>query len=516
MEGRQIRQRLKSLSLLFEISQSMERSMDLDEIIQPVLRLIAEHMGMLRGTISLLNRETGDIIIESAYGLSPSQQQKGKYKIGEGITGKVIQTGQPAIVPRIAREPLFLNRTGARSALQKKEISFICVPVKTGSETIGALSVDRLFADDISLEEDMQLLSVIASMIAQAVKLRQAAAEERRSLIAENRRLQKELQSKFHPSNIIGSSSEMQHVYGLIAQVAASDATVLIRGESGTGKELVAGAIHYSSGRAEKPFIKVHCAALPESIVESELFGHEKGAFTGAIATRKGRFELAHGGSIFLDEIGDLSRTTQIKLLRVLQEREFERVGGTGTLKCDVRVIAATNRSLEEAMRQGAFREDLYYRLNVFPIHIPPLRNHKSDILLLADHFVEKYGAENHKKIRRISTPAIDMMMAYHWPGNVRELENCIERAVILSTDEVIHGYHLPPSLQTAEASGTVQKRTLRASVDHLEREMISEALKISRGNITKAAAALGVTERILGLRIRKYGVQPKKYKLTS
>jgi Nif-specific regulatory protein len=306
----------------------------------------------------------------------------------------------------------------------------------------------------------------------------------------------------------------MQYVYGLVAQVAASDATVLIRGESGTGKELVAAAIHYSSGRAEKPLIKVHCAALPESIVESELFGHEKGAFTGAIATRKGRFELAHGGSIFLDEIGDLSPATQIKLLRVLQEREFERVGGTSTLKCDVRVIAATNRNLEEAMQQGAFREDLYYRLAVFPIHIPPLRNHKSDILLLADHFIEKYAEENHKKVRRISTSAIDMLMAYHWPGNVRELENCIERGVILSTDGVIHGYHLPPSLQTAESSGTLQQKTLEAALNHLEREMISEALKVSRGNIAKAALALNVTERILGLRIRKYGIQPRKYKI--
>jgi len=305
----------------------------------------------------------------------------------------------------------------------------------------------------------------------------------------------------------------MQIVYTLISQVADSDATVLIRGESGTGKELVAQAIHYSSKRAPKPLIKVHCGALPESIIESELFGHEKGAFTGAIATRKGRFELANGGSIFLDEIGDLAPSTQIKLLRVVQEREFERVGGAATHKCDVRVIAATNRDLESAMQNGGFREDLYYRLNVFPIHIPPLRDRKSDILLLADHFVEKYGRMNHKKIRRISTSAIDMLMAYHWPGNVRELENCIERAVILSTDEVIHGYHLPPSLQTAEESGTVQKKTLPEAVASLEHEMISEALKSSRGNMSKAAAALGLTERVMGLRVRKHGIEPRHFK---
>jgi Nif-specific regulatory protein len=509
----QIQRNLISLSLLFEISQSLERSLDPHEVIHPVLRLIAEHVGMLRGTITLLDRESGEISIEVAYGLSQSQQQKGKYKLGEGITGKVVLTGQPAIVPRISQEPMFLNRTGARAKLDKKDISFICVPIKIGHETIGALSVDRLFDLNVSLEEDMHLLSIIASMLAQAVRLRQAAQEERRRLMDENTRLQEELKLRFHPSNIVGNSREMQNVYKLIAQVSQSDTTVLIRGESGTGKELVAHAIHYNSPRAHKPFIRVHCAALPESIIESELFGHEKGAFTGAIATRKGRFELAHGGSIFLDEIGDLSIATQIKLLRVLQEKEIERVGGVDTIKTDVRVIAATNRNLEELIGKGEFREDLYYRLNVFPIHVPPLRDRRSDVLLLADYFVEKYGKANHKNIRRISTSAIDMLIAYHWPGNVRELENCIERATILSTDEVIHGYHLPPTLQTAEASGTVQQGTLTETLDNLEREMILEALKSARGNMSKAATDLGITERIMGLRVKRYSIDPTKFK---
>jgi Nif-specific regulatory protein len=306
----------------------------------------------------------------------------------------------------------------------------------------------------------------------------------------------------------------MENVYNLVAQVSRGDTTVLIRGESGTGKELVAHAIHYNSPRANKSFIRVPCAALPESIIESELFGHEKGSFTGAISTRKGRFELAHQGSIFLDEIGDLSIATQIKLLRVLQEKEIERVGGVDTIKTDVRIIAATNRNLEELMSKGEFREDLYYRLNVFPIHIPLLRDRKSDILLLADYFVEKYGKANHKNIRRISTNAIDMLMAYHWPGNVRELENSIERAAILTTDEVIHGYHLPPTLQTAEASGTVQRGTLTETLDNLEREILLEALKSSRGNMSRAATYLGITERIMGLRVRKYGILPAKFKL--
>jgi Nif-specific regulatory protein len=487
--------------------------MDLNEVIQPVLRLMSEHMGMMRGTITLLNRQTGELFIDAALGLSTSQQERGKYRLGEGITGKVVQTGEAAIVPRVSQEPLFLNRTGARKELQKKDISFIAVPIKIGQETIGALSVDRLFDENVSLEEDMHLITVIAAMLAQAVRLRQSAEEERQRLMDENSRLQEELLERYKPSNIIGNSGEMRECYNLIAQVSKGDTTVLVRGESGTGKELVAQAIHYNSLRADKPLIKVHCAALPESIIESELFGHERGAFTGAIATRKGRFELAGGGSIFLDEIGELSQTMQVKLLRVLQEKEIERVGGTSVIKTDVRVIAATNRNLEDGMQTGVFREDLYYRLNVFPIHIPPLRDRKSDILQLVDFFVEKYAENNHKAIRRISTSAIDMLMAYHWPGNVRELENCMERAVILSTDGVIHGYHLPPTLQTAEHSDTRHAGTLPEALDNLEREMVTEALKSSRGNMAKAAQSLGITERIMGLRVRKHGVEPKRYK---
>ena len=478
-----------------------------------MLESMAEHMGMLRGTLTLLNRNTGEIVIEAAYGLSANQQKRGKYRLGEGITGKVVETGQPAIVPHISEEPLFLDRTGARKNLKKEEISFICVPIKIGNEVIGALSVDRLFDENISFEEDIRLLSIIAAMIAQAVKLRQTVQEDKQRLLEENIRLQEALKDRFHPANMIGNSKAMREVYDLIAKVAKTDTTVLIRGESGTGKELVAHAIHYNSLRAAKPFVKVSCAALPETVIESELFGHEKGAFTGAIAMRKGRFELAQGGTIFLDEIGDLSPAMQIKLLRVLQEREFERVGGTQTIKVDVRVIAATNRNLEELIEKGEFREDLYYRLNVFPIHLPPLRQRRTDIPLLADFFVEKYSKVHHKSIKRISTPAIDMLMSYHWPGNVRELENCIERAVILSQDDVIHGHHLPPTLQTAEASGTKPKGTHTSALEGVERELLLEALKSSRGNMSKAAKSLGITERMMGIRVKKYGIDPKRFK---
>jgi Nif-specific regulatory protein len=453
-------------------------------------------------------------MIETATGLSDGQKRKGKYKIGEGITGRVVQTGKSIIVPRISEEPQFLDKTGARKDINGKDVSFVCVPIKIGNEVVGTLSTDQSFTDRGSLEEDVRLLSIIASMVSQAVKLRQEALEERQRLMEENRRLAEELKDRFRPGNIIGNSRAMQKVYGLVAQVAKSDTTVLLRGESGTGKELVAHAVHYNSMRVGKPFIKVNCASLPETVIESELFGHEKGAFTGAISSRKGRFELAHGGTLFLDEIGDLSPHTQIMFLRVLQEKEFERVGGDKTISTDVRIITATNRDLDQMMEEGLFRQDLYYRLNVFPIHLPPLRDRKTDILLLADFFVEKYSRTNSRDIKRISTPAIDMMMAYHWPGNVRELENCIERAVLLSTDGVIHGHHLPPTLQTAEASGTGFSGTLDDALERVEREVVLDALKSSRGNRAKAARAIGISERIMGLRIEKYRIDPSRFRI--
>ena len=295
-------------------------------------------------------------------------------------------------------------------------------------------------------------------------------------------------------------------MYEQMAQVAATNTTVLIRGESGTGKEMVAHAIHYNSPRANKPFVKVSCAALPDSLIESELFGYEKGAFTGAEQRKKGRFELAEGGTLFLDEIGDINLTTQVKLLRVLQEREFERLGSTETIKVNVRLIAATNKDMERAIAAGTFREDLYYRLNVFTIFVPPLRERKADLLLLVDHFLEKFSREHRKSIKRISTPAIDMLMSYHWPGNVRELENTLERAVLMCDGQVIHGHHLPPSLQTAEASGTVTRVSLSDAVAGFEKDLIQDALKTTRGNRAKAARLLDTTERVLNYKVRKYG----------
>jgi Nif-specific regulatory protein len=306
----------------------------------------------------------------------------------------------------------------------------------------------------------------------------------------------------------------MRDVYSLVQMVGKTNSTVLIRGESGVGKELVADAIHEASPRKGKPFIKVNCSALPESLIESELFGHEKGAFTGADSQRKGRFELASGGTIFLDEIGDIPLSTQVKLLRMIQQREFERLGGTETIKSDVRIICATNRNLEEMITNDEFREDLYYRINVFPIYIPSLRERRDDIPILVDHFINKFNKENLTKIKRITTSALDMLMVYKWPGNIRELENCIERACILSTDNVIHSYNLPPSLQTADSSNTSAKGGMLYTVEQVEKQLIREALTTTKGNIAKAAENLKITERMLGTRLKKYDIEAWRYKV--
>jgi Nif-specific regulatory protein len=503
----------EELSLLYEITNALSESLDLRRSLYKVLDILSTSLGMVRGTVTILNPLRNEIRIEVAHGMSRVAMERGKYQVGEGVTGRVIQTGKAFIVPKISQEPLFLNRTATRRAVRDQELSFICVPVKKGDQVVGTLSVDCPYDETYSLEEGERLLSIVATMIAQHVINLERIQLEKERLSEENRRLRDELSGKYRITNIIGNSNKMREVFQMISQVCRSNATVLIRGESGTGKELAANAIHYNSPRAKQPFVKVNCAALPANLIESELFGHEKGAFTGAIRQKPGKFEVANKGTLFLDEVGSIDSDVQVKLLRVLQEREFERVGGYRTIKADIRIIAATSRNLEHAVEDGTFRSDLYYRLNVFPIYMPPLRERKTDILLLADHFLEKYAKENQKEIRRLSTPAIDMLMQYHWPGNVRELENCIERAVLLCEGNVIHSYHLPPTLQTGEQSGTIPALSLEGAVANLEREMIIDALKNTQGNMSKAAQMLNITERKFTYKARKYSVDYRTYR---
>jgi Nif-specific regulatory protein len=498
----------RRLATLLEVSQALSGTLNLKSALHKVLEILAKHHGAVRSMVTLLG-EAGELTVEAADGVD--EPQSIRYRVGEGITGRVVESSKPIVVPRVSREPDFLHRAARRS--DREELSFVCVPILVNRKAAGALGVDLRFKAERDFDSSVKFMGVVASMIAQALKVQRAVEDERGRLLAENTHLRQELRERYDFSNIIGTSGPVREMYEQVAQVAKTNTTALIRGESGTGKELIAHAIHYNSLRAKKPFVKVSCAALPDSLIESELFGYEKGAFTGAQARKKGRFEMAEGGTLFLDEIGDINLATQVKLLRVLQEREFERLGGTETTKVNVRLIAATNQDMEKAIVEGTFREDLFYRLNVFTIFVPPLRDRKADMLLLADHFVEKFSREHGKIIKRISTPAIDMLMSYHWPGNVRELENALERSVLVCDGQVIHGHHLPPSLQTAESSGTVTRVSMTDAVGAYEKDLIQDALKTTRGNRAKAARLLDTTERVFNYKVRKYAIDSARFR---
>lgn len=508
------RREVRKLATLMEVGRILADSNNLNTALTIVLETLGRYHGVVRSFVMLLDPESERLRIEATFGLSSDASRRVTYRVGEGVIGRVVESGKPVVVPQTSREPLLLNRIRALdSAPTRKEMSFICVPILVDGKAIGVIGADRPYKLERDFDRTTKFLSVIASMIAQALKVERRFEAAKKQLVDENIQLKQELRERYDFSRIVGNSNPMRQVYEQVTQVARTNTTVLLRGESGTGKEMVAHALHYNSLRASKPFVKVSCAALPDTLIESELFGYEKGAFTGAQTRKKGRFDLADGGTLFLDEIGDLNLSTQIKLLRVLQEREFERLGGTETIKINVRLIVATNKDLEEAITQGLFREDLYYRLNVFTIFMPALRERKPDILLLAEHFVDKFEREHGKHIKRISTPAIDMLTSYHWPGNVRELENVIERAVLVCESNVIHGHHLPPSLQTAEGSDTVTRLSLDSAIEAYERDLIEDALKTARGNRAKAAKLLDSTERIIGYKVKKYGINCSRYR---
>lgn len=495
------------LEVLYNLARIFTAPQDLREQLEQALKVLSEQTGMDRGMIAILDRDSGEAVLDIAHGVDIEGLDI-SYKPGEGITGKVAQTGKPMIVRNLGAEDQFLDRTGARRNLDRSELSFICVPIIYDDRVVGVLSADKVTREIDSPDDDIAFLSEVANLIAQAVHMR--AVEE------DNRRLKSILGRSQRPScDLVGNSKEMKEVFGQIFQVADSNATVLIHGETGTGKELVARAIHRNSPRASGPFVEVNCAAMPDTLIESELFGHEKGAFTGAHQRRSGRFEEANSGTIFLDEVGELSPLAQAKLLRVLQERQFQPLGTARMVKVNVRIIVATNRNLEKESAAGTFRPDLYYRLNVFPIYMPPLRERCSDIIMLSDFFVEKYAGQLNKTITRISTPAIDLLLAYHWPGNVRELENCIERATLLADGDTIESVHLPPSLQmkVIAPQGKKQQGKLSSLINTYERSLIVDALKDASGNQSKAARILGTTKRIVQYKVEKYGIDVERFK---
>jgi Nif-specific regulatory protein len=500
----------QAITALSNVSRAATSSLDLREVVKETLRALAEGLGIERGMLVLKDPGSEEAVIEAAHNMSEEEIKRGRYRAGEGVVGRVLATGEPMIVPNVGKEPLFLDRTKSRGDIKKSQISFICVPVKLDNETVGALSVDLSFDEDISFEEDERILAVAAGYIAQAVRIQRMVESEKSLLADENLHLRRALEGEYKLKNLVGNSQAMKSVFEQIALVAKSRATVLITGESGTGKELVAKALHFNSERHDKPFVGLSCASLPESVLENELFGHEKGAFTGALTLKRGRFELAHGGTIFLDEIGEIPLNLQVKLLRVLQEREFERLGGKDTVKIDVRVIAATNRDLTAEVRAGRFREDLFYRLNVVPIHMPPLRERKGDIPLLAHSFLEKFRLENERKVKGFSRAALTAMTNYDWPGNVRELENAIERAVVLSQGDTLMPGDLPMGLGGERRSSLElpgEEMNLTDMLDDLERQIIVRTLENAGGSQTKAAKALGIARTTLRYKMEKHGL---------
>ena len=467
---------------------------------------LRRHGGVVRGIVFVLGdaRRQSDIRVTEG---APAVWRRGAAARADASIRRALEGGRPVTIARASEDAGTGSIAGTRGG---QELTIIAVPLLLEGRAAGAVALEYGFSPERDLDQTAAFVGLFAAMLAQAV-----AADRR--LEQERQRFQEEA-GELNPvgqpvlSKLVGTSGPLGQVRTLVGQVAPSNTTVLLRGESGTGKGLIAYAIHKNSARAKKPFVTVSCAALPRELIESELFGYEQGAFTGADSAKKGRLDMAKGGTLFLDEVGELPPEVQVKLLRVLQEREFERLGGTQTISLDVRVLAATNRNLDKAIAAGEFREDLYYRLSVFPIFVPPLRERKADVLLLADHFLEKFAREQAKQIARIATPAIDMLMSYHWPGNVRELSNAIERAVVVCDGGVIHSHHLPPTLQTAESTGTVTNRSLQELVEAVEKDALQDALKSARGNRATAARLLRTTRRILNYRLKAYGLDWRRF----
>lgn len=502
--------KLAELETLLELSRLLMGSQPLEQKVNESLKTLKNYLSLERCSIHLLNAEKRELNIFASIDLSPKQKMLSTYKVGEGATGLAASTKEPIVIENIHSDILFLNKTGARRI---DDISYISIPMITGDSVVGVLGVSLTKKTALDFEECINFLTIVASTLAQAIKLESAHKEEKKRLLLENSYYKSEVLQTSNFENIIGESSKMKEVFGVLKKIASSKATVLVRGETGTGKELIAAALHQTSARKEGPFVKLNCAAIAESLLESELFGHEKGAFTDAKDMRKGRFELADGGTLFLDEIGDISPSLQVKLLRVLQEQEFERVGGSKTIKVDVRVVAATNRNLEEMVEKGEFREDLFYRLNVIPIYLPPLRERGKDILMLANHFLFKF-CKLHKKELEFSEDAYTVLLDYSWHGNIRELENTIERIVLLNDNGKLDGFTVASSLPVVyskekftivgqKPDGVVTKSEL----ENIEKEAIVNALRECGGVQAKAARKLGITVRQIGYKILKYEI---------
>ncbi len=518
-----LEQKIRQRDLLIDIVQDTERIYELNDVFSIVMKKLAANFAILRGMLVLFDMdEPSRLSVTSAYNITEEEISRGIYMVGEGVVGRVVETGKPISIPDINSDPSFLNRMQIRRD-KDSPVSFIAVPIRTESVALGVLSVEKSFESDSALQDDEDIMVLVANIIANKVKAYQKISADKETLLTENITLRKELYKSFGVENIIGKNKKMQDIYDLVQTVADSNSSILILGESGTGKELVARALHLGSSRKDGPFVSINCASIPEALLESELFGHKKGAFTGATSDKKGKFQIANGGTLFLDEIGDMPLFLQAKLLRSIQEREIEPIGSETKIRVDIRILSATNQNLEKLIRDGKFREDLYYRLNVIAIPIPPLRERKDDIQLLALHFIKKYSQRENKKISGISQEALRVLQSYNWPGNVRELENVMERAVLLSKSSLIEVAQLPsvlldleevPDIQVGKwVEGFVKNPSFNGNlyesvVGHIEKELITRALMQNNRNKVKTALYLGINRNTLRSKMEQYQIK--------
>ncbi len=518
------------LLVLREAARLIGRSADPEPAIYGTLRLLSQLLGLNRGRVALADRERGVLTIRYAYGLTEEERSRGVYGPGEGITGRVFQSGQVALVQDIDNEQEYLQRAVSREVLPKETVAYIAVPILQDETPIGVLGVHRLRGRSRPFERDIALLQVIATFISQILRIDQLIAEHTAQLRTENQFLKNQLESRGSAYGIIGESAALHQAIRQALRVADTATTAMLQGESGTGKEKFARMLHLASGRRDGPFISINCAAIPENLIESELFGYEKGAFTGAGQMKKGKIELASGGTLFLDEIGDLNLELQAKLLRVLEQQMIQRVGSVKDIQVDVRIIAATHKNLQSAVNKGTFRLDLFYRLNVFPIRLPPLRDRGGDITILARHFLNMANQEYNRN-EKFGAGVLDHLERYQWPGNIRQLENVIKRVVLLSihgvitrelveeilddeasvnpggidTPQFLSPQYEPPRMPTPAMSSASLRPYAWVSED--ERGMISEALRTCGGNKTRAAISLGMTPRQLRYRMNKLDI---------
>ena len=526
----------KEIELLYEIAVMLANTTEVKPTIEQGMRLLKRHHYLDRCALFSFNDDGSLLELFAAIDLTPQQQQMAVYRPGEGATGMAAQGGEPVVIENIHNDINYLNKLGI---VNTQVISYIAVPLIKDDGVVGVISANIDKNVPLNFDDLVRMLTIVGTLFIGSLTSHRKIAQEKENIDALKSYYKQELLSEHRFENIIGRSTKMKQIFSLLETVAPTDATILVRGETGTGKELIATAVHNLSKRASGPFIKLNCAAISETLLESELFGHEKGAFTDAKEMRKGRFEPADGGTLFLDEIGDITPALQVKLLRILQEQEFERVGGTKTVQTNVRLVAATNRNLEEMVKKGEFREDLFYRLNVIPVYLPPLRERYEDVALLIEHYLKKFTKE-HKKKMHFAKPALELLLDYPWPGNIRELQNTMERIVLICPEGEIEPGMLnhvmpfnyqklymdespapaapeptvvrvpPPSppVGTESEVGSDGAPLTKEHLQEMEKEAIIQALIENRGIQTKAAKQLGMTARQIGYKIRKYNIE--------